>query len=433
MNYSQSIAYLRNIQEKGAKLALGNIKKIICQLPFKLADMKFIQVAGTNGKGSTSHFITSILQSASYRVGLFTSPHLQNIRERITINKKWISEADFARSLTTIRDISQSLLNRKKVDNMPTFFEHLFLVALFHFHQQQVDFAVFEVGLGGRLDATSTIMPEISVITNISLDHTKTLGKRISDIAFEKAGIIKKNIPVISGCSPYSISRKVIKDVARKRQAPFHDVINSRDNIRIRENKRGYSCRYDTEANQYGFNVYLNGKHQAMNAATAIRTIEILNQNNRLNISKSTIYKGIRNNFVPGRIEIIDTSPGIILDGGHNVESIRALNAFLRQKNFRDLTLVFGVLRDKNYQKMITLLKPFIKRVVITQPISRRALPADRLVRFFKTFEILVKPDLRDALNSAKSFKTNILVTGSLYLVGEMRNLIFQGVEHGYQ
>jgi dihydrofolate synthase/folylpolyglutamate synthase len=433
MNYSQSVAYLRNIQERGAKLALGNIKKVIDQLPFKLTDIKFVQVAGTNGKGSTSHFITSILQSASYRVGLFTSPHLQNIRERITINKEWISETDFANSLKAIRDISETLLEQNKIDNIPTFFEHLFLVSLFYFHQKKVNFAVFEVGLGGRLDATSTINSEISVITNISLDHTKTLGRKIRDIAFEKAGIIKKNTPVISGCNQYSISRKVVKDIARKQRAPFYDVITHRDNIRIRENKRGYSCRYATESNQYLFNVYLNGKHQAMNAATAIRAIEILNQNNGLGISKSTIYRGIRNNFIPGRIEIIDTDPGIILDGGHNVESIRALNQFLQQKNYRNLTLVFGVLRDKNYRKMIALLRPFIKRVVITQPISQRALPADRLVRFFNTFETQVKLDLGEALDSARKFKTNILVTGSLYLVGEMRNLIFGGTEHGYK
>lgn len=433
MNYSQGIAYLRNIQERGAKLALGNIKKVIDQLPFNLKDIQFIQVAGTNGKGSTSHFITSILQSASYRVGLFTSPHLQNIRERITINKEWIPEADFASSLKTIRDISKSMLDQKKIDNIPTFFEHLFLVSLYYFHKKKVDFAVFEVGLGGRLDATSTIIPEISVITNISLDHTRTLGKKIRDIAFEKAGIIKRNIPVISGCNQYSISRKVIKDIARKRRAPFYDVISNRDKIQIRENRRGYSCTYNTKLNQYKFNVYLNGKHQALNAATAIQAVEILNQNKGLHISKPAISKGIRNNFVPGRIEIINTSPEIILDGGHNVESIRALNQFLQQKSFRDLTLVFGVLKDKNYPKMIALLRPFIKRVVITEPLSKRALPADRLVRFFKTFEIQVKPDLREALENARKYKNNILVTGSLYLVGEMRNLIFGGAEHGYK
>ncbi len=432
MNYSKSLSYLRKIQEQGSKLALNNIKKIIDQLPFPLKDIKFIQVAGTNGKRSTSHFIASILQSASYRVGLFTSPHLQDIRERITINKEWISESNFAKSLQAVRNISENLLRQKTIDNIPTFFEHLFLISLFHFQRKKVDFAIFEVGLGGRLDATSTIIPEVSVITNISYDHTKTLGKTIQAIAFEKAGIIKKNIPVISGCSRHSVSRKVIKNIARKRQAPFYDVINPAGFIRTQDKKMGYACHYVTESNRYEFNVLLNGKHQTINAATAIRTIEVLNRNG-LGISKSSIYHGIENNFVPGRIEIINTRPEIILDGGHNVESIRALNKFLQQKNFRDLTLIFGVLKDKNYQKMIDLLKPFIQRVVITQPLSNRALPADQLVRFFKPFEFLVKPDLKDALDSAKKFKTNILVTGSLYLVGEMRNLIFGGVANGYK
>jgi len=431
MNYLQTHFYLKKIQEKGSKLDLKNIKNIIDRLPFDTSQIKFIQIAGTNGKGSTSHFVTSILQSAHFRVGLFTSPHLQDIRERITVNKKWISKNDFANSLAAVKKISENLIKKKIIESMPTYFEHIFLTSLYYFHQKKVDFAVFEVGLGGRLDATSTISPEVSVITNISLDHTKTLGKRIIDIAFEKAGIIKKNIPVVCGCNPHSASKQVIENMARKKNSPFYKVLNSRDALKISEKENHYYCEYKTELNNYAFNLFLNGIHQATNASTAIRVIELLNKKG-YDISKTSIYQGIRNNFVPGRIEVIKTIPRIILDGGHNVASINALGDFLLQKKMKNLTLIFGVLRDKNYKKMISILLPFIRRVVITQPVSKRAYPAEKLKKYFEDKNVLVKPDLIDAFKSAQQFREDILITGSLYLVGEMRNIILGGDKYGF-
>jgi dihydrofolate synthase/folylpolyglutamate synthase len=429
MNYSQSLLYLEKIQEKIVKLTLSNIKKAINHLPFSIKNINFIQVAGTNGKGSTSHFITSILQAAGFRVGLFTSPHLQDIRERITINKQWITEAEFAESLTAVKGMCEDLDKKKLIDNIPTFFETLFLLAIHYFYRNKVDFAVFEVGLGGRLDATSTITPRVSVITNISYDHTKTLGKRIRDIAVEKAGIIKKNIPVICGCQRKSISRKIIREISKKRNAPFHDVLVSEKSLQIEEKPQGYRCTFVTELNRYQFEIHLNGKHQVMNAATAIRTIEIL-KTRGFHISSEAITEGVEKNFVPGRIEIINTFPQIILDGGHNVAGIASLVQFLDQKHINDLTLIFGVLGDKNYRKMISLLMPYIGRVVITEPLSDRALPAEKLIKFFNQKETRVMKNIRDALETAKTWAGNILVTGSLYLVGEMRNIIFGGASH---
>jgi dihydrofolate synthase/folylpolyglutamate synthase len=429
MNYSQSLLYLEKIQEKIVKLTLSNIKKAINHLPFSIKNINFIQVAGTNGKGSTSHFITSILQAAGFRVGLFTSPHLQDIRERITINKQWITEAEFAESLTAVKGMCEDLDKKKLIDNIPTFFETLFLLAIHYFYRNKVDFAVFEVGLGGRLDATSTITPRVSVITNISYDHTKTLGKRIRDIAVEKAGIIKKNIPVICGCQRKSISRKIIREISKKRNAPFHDVLVSEKSLQIEEKPQGYRCTFVTELNRYQFEIHLNGKHQVMNAATAIRTIEIL-KTRGFHISSEAITEGVEKNFVPGRIEIINTFPQIILDGGHNVAGIASLVQFLDQKHIKDLTLIFGVLGDKNYRKMISLLMPYIGRVVITEPLSDRALPAEKLIKFFNQKETRVMKNIRDALETAKTWAGNILVTGSLYLVGEMRNIIFGGASH---
>lgn len=436
MNYTQTLEYLKTVQEMGAKLSLDNIQKIIDNLPFDLSSIKFIQVAGTNGKGSTAHFLTSILQFAGSKVGLFTSPHLEDIRERITVNKTWISEEEFALSLSQIKKISENLLRNGAIDNMPTFFEHIFLTAVYYFFKQGVDYAVLEVGLGGRLDATSTLTPEVSVITNISYDHTKTLGGRIRDIAAEKAGIIKKNVPVVCGCSVYSAANQVIKKISDKKKAPFYNVLNAKNRLETKKNNGFYQCSYATESGQYRFNVHLNGAHQTKNAATAVRAIEILNKENKdREIPAESIYDGIAKNFVPGRIEIINSSPAVILDGGHNVESIKALKNFLEQEKKKNLTLVFGVLRDKKYRKMIPLLLPFAKNVILTEPVSKRALPVEDLVRFFArkkvqtnyNLNIEVKKRPGDAFDAAYRFREDILITGSLYLAGVMRNIINGG------
>ena len=277
MNYTQALDYLQDVQERGAKLSLANIQNIIDNLPFDLSHIKFIQVAGTNGKGSTAHFLTSILQYAGNKVGLFTSPHLQDIRERITINKGWISKEDFALCLFQVKKIAEELLRKKAIDNMPTFFEHIFLTSLYYFKRNRVDYAVLEVGLGGRLDATSTVTPEVSVITNISFDHTKTLGKRIKDIAAEKAGIIKKHVPVVCGCSVYSTANRVIKNTSAARNAPFYNVFDAKNRLETGKKNGSHHCIYTTGSGTYTFDVHLNGCHQTKNAATAIKAIEILN------------------------------------------------------------------------------------------------------------------------------------------------------------
>ncbi len=424
MNYYESQRYLRYIQDKSAKLALNNIKKIVDNLPFNIDKIKFLQVAGTNGKGSTSHFITSILQYAGYKVGLFTSPHLQNIRERITINKDWISKKDFSDSLTDIKKICEELLEKKLINNIPTFFEYLFLCSIYYFYNKKVDFVVLEVGLGGRLDATSTITPEVSIITNISFDHTKTLGKKIKDIAYEKAGIIKQETPIICGCKKHSSSKKVIEMIAHNKNAPFFSILDAKNRLETNENNNHYKCVYSTPIDKYNFEVHLNGEHQIRNALIAIKSIELLNKKG-YNIEKESVFKGIKMNFVPGRIEIINRSPQIILDIGHNLEGIKALKKFLEQKKFKNLTLIFGVLRDKNYKKMVPLLLPFIKNVIITEPISKRALEAEKLIELFERKNVLVEKNIKKILKLANQFNEKILITGSSYLAGEIRNIIF--------
>ena len=427
MDYPDALDYLKSVQEKGAKLTIENIQNIISNLPFSLDHIKFIQVAGTNGKGSTSHFITSILQHAGYQVGLFTSPHLQDIKERITINKEWISAQTFADCLGKIREISEKLLRQGRIEDIPTFFEHLFLTALYYFHQSRTEFTVLEVGLGGRLDATSTLVPQVAVITNISKDHTKTLGRRLKDIALEKAGIIKPGIPVVCGCGTRTMANRVIREVADTKNTPYHNVFDQNNFLQIDNKTMPYKCTYTTANDRYHFNVNLPGFHQAQNAATAIKTVEILRQNG-FDIPKNAIATGISKNFVPGRIEVIKQTPEIILDSSHNVESILALKQYLEQQNKRGMTLVFGVLRDKNFRQMIQMLLPFTDRIILTEPISNRAYPAEKLKKYFVNKQTMIIKSLSDALESARQINREILITGSFYMVGEIRNLILGGI-----
>jgi len=429
MDFSDALNYLQEVRENGTKLSLENIKKIIDNLPFSLSKINFIQVAGTNGKGSTSHFITSILKNSGYKVGLFTSPHLQNIRERITINKEWIAEQEFADEIRNVKVFVDSLVSESLIENLPTFFEHLLLLALFYFHNNNVNFAVLEVGLGGRLDATTAVIPVLSIITNISLEHTKTLGKRIKDIATEKAGIAKRNVPLICGCKTNGVASRTIKAICDEKQAPFYRVFDKKNILSSEYKNDFFECVYKTEQKVYEYRVFMNGIHQTINAATAVKAIEIMNKSLDVSITEKAIKSGIKENFVPGRIEFIKGKPDIIIDGGHNTEGIKVLSKFLKLKGLNDLTLIFGVLRDKKFKKMIEMLLPFVKQIILLEPMSKRALPLDKMVKIFNNKKKVFKyyNDYKGALEFANSINKTILITGSIYMIGEIRNILFEG------
>ncbi len=427
MTFKEALNYLEFVRERGTKLSLENIQIIVDNLPISLNNIKFIQVAGTNGKGSTSHYLTSILKESGFIVGMFTSPHLQNLRERITINKEWITESDFANSLNKVKNICEKLLKNKIIEESPTYFEHMFLSSLFYFYKKKVSFAIMEVGLGGRLDATSTLLPMVSVITNISYDHTKTLGRKLGLIATEKAGIIKRGVPVVCSCNTRTVANRIIKKIASEKFSPFYNTFDNNNKITFKEESDFYSASYLSVKRKYDFRVFMNGNHQVGNAATAIKVIEVL-ENKGINIPIKSIVSGIEKNSVPGRIEVFHSNKGIIIDGGHNEESIKALSQYLKEKRKNDLTLIFGVLRDKKYKKMIKYLIPHIENVIVTEPVSPRALSAEVLEKAFLPIKTIIHKNLRSALEEALSFNKEVLITGSLYLAGEMRNLVTGGL-----
>jgi dihydrofolate synthase/folylpolyglutamate synthase len=432
MQYAKIEKYLEKLQGENSKLSLDNIQLIIASLPFSVGSVKYIQVAGTNGKGSTSHFIAAILRSAGFRVGLFTSPHLQDVRERIILNGRIISRRDFAVAISAVDDICQELLRRQVILNQPTFFETVFLAALYHFIKSQADWAVLEVGLGGRLDATSTIIPEVAVITNIAKDHTHILGKTLAAIAREKAGVCKKNVPLVSGCRPASIAGRVISQAARAKSAPLHEVFGGRQLLQVEKKGRSYLCHYRSNSRRYSYRVYLKGRHQTVNAAVAVKTVDVL-KGLGWNISDLAISRGIKSMFIPGRLELLSRRPPLILDGGHNPDGIRVLVNFLHEENISAFTLIFGVLADKHYPAMAKQLAPLAAHVILTAPPGERALAPEKLLPFFKKANCRIEMNFSRALTIAKKLKRIIIVCGSLYLAGAMRTVVCGGKKYGRQ
>lgn len=422
MNYEQALRFIYSLQGENLKLRLAGVRHIVARLPFPVDEVRYLQVAGTNGKGSTSHFLAAVLQAAGLRVGLFTSPHLEHVRERIRIDGRPVSQAKFAAAIDRVRAICDPLVAAGEIDNFPTFFETVFLASLCLFHEEKCDWAVMEVGLGGRLDATTALTPAVGVITNIALDHTQILGRRIVDIAAEKAGIIKSGVPLVCGCPPGGAAERVIAARARELAAPYFPVFarQARPEI-LRYFPRSTRARYLSPEAEHRFVYSLGGDHQASNAAVAIRTIEVL-RGLGLEIPPAALERGLRRAFIPGRLERFPGSPPVILDGGHNLAGITVLTAALARRNVRDATLVFGVLADKSYRRMIPLLLPFFSRVILTTPRCPRAYPPAKLVPLFAAApSVEVVPDPEEALALAKKHGSLIIITGSLYLIGELR------------
>jgi dihydrofolate synthase/folylpolyglutamate synthase len=438
MRFAAAEDYLKKTLGENTKLSLDNIQRIIDRSPLAARSFHCVQVAGTNGKGSTAHFIASVLRSAGFRVGLFTSPHLQDVRERIQVDGGMISKPAFAQVIGKVRDLAEDLRFRKAIAGPPTFFETLFLASLFHFAARRADWAVLEVGLGGRLDATSTILPDITVITNISLDHTNILGKTLAEIAREKAGIIRRGVPLVSGCPPGSTGGRVIRSAARAKGAPLIEAFAPGRALEIEKSGRGYACRYlaggppgeDLPGHKYRFRVNQKGRHQAGNAAVAVAAIDALRRGG-WKISGRAVSRGIASMFIPARIEAVGGRPPLIMDGAHNPGGIRVLVDYLREEDIRGITLLFGVLQDKQYPAMARLLAPLADHVVLSEPVSERALPPEKLLPFFEGKKCLVERDYARALAVAKKFKRTIIVCGSLYLVGGIRAIVRGGKKHG--
>src|SRR6266513_1425057 len=435
MKYEASVRYLLSLgrelaaptQAAAAKFDLENITVLAERLGRPDRAYPTAHIAGTNGKGSTAAFLESILRHAGFRTGLNTSPHLEKINERIRINGAEISDQAFTETLTCIHVLIEELLAAGKLRAHPTYFECVTAMAFEYFARERVDFAVFEVGLGGRLDATNILVPVVTIITRIDFDHENFLGHSLREIATEKAGILKPGVPlVLAGQQPEA--REVILARAKELGCP---AIEPAQIFRIdRESMQDGSVRARVieTGSETIFEIApsLPGRFQLQNALNAAAAARLL-QNRGFQIPDDAVTGGIANTIWPGRLEKLHSSPDVYLDGAHNPGAARELAHFLEQ-NFggSKVWLIYAALRDKAVDEVAGLLFPHAAEIIFTSPRTSRAVSATQLAEIagHHAVRFSVIPDAERAFEHALAEaapEDSIFVTGSLHLVRQLR------------
>ena len=418
MTYSSAVAYLYRLQQHGIKLGLATMTALMGRLGMPQTRYRTLHIAGTNGKGSTAAMAAAVLQAAGYRVGLYTSPHLVEFRERIRVNGEMIAESQVAQLTEQLQTICQP-------DLLPTFFEYTTAMACQHFADSGVEVAVLEVGLGGRFDATNVVTPIACAVTTISLDHQEYLGSTRSLIAFEKAGIIKPGVPVVVGRLDDD-AWGTIEQVAGERQV---SVFRLNKDFRT-EGKTPQRFSYRGLGEQYdGLTCALEGRHQLDNAACALALLEAAAPQG-IAVTVEAVREGLRTVNWAGRLEVVDHRPTILLDGAHNPAAATALADYLtrsdRSHSFHPVVLVLGMMRDKDHRGFVEPLRNLVDEVVLTQADLPRAATAQELRASFEGLltHPHVVPLLSDAMALARQLATPdglVCVTGSLMLVGECK------------
>ncbi len=431
--YSEAVRYLFSLGRELASPRQARVQKFDLQNISALAELMghperrspCVQIAGTNGKGSTAAMLESILRAAGLRTGLYTSPHLERINERIRIDGEQISDADFAASFDRVRQIIESAMASSALAAHPTFFECLTAIAFDAFVQAGVEFAVYEVGMGGRLDATSVVIPEIAVITQIAFDHEAYLGHSLEEIAREKAGIIKPNATVIAAVERFE-ARAVIAQRCEEQRARLFELDGLWKISELRANDGFYRIRAEwfRDNSIVNLNLALPGKFQVRNALTAAAAAGILAERG-FSIAWQAVEQGIANVRWPGRLEKVSEHPAIYLDGAHNPAAARELRNFW-DENFahRRIILIYGAMRDKAVDEIAGLLFPRAARVILTQPNQSRAISVEVLsqIACHHAANCESAADATAAINRARALanpEDAIFITGSLYLVGE--------------
>ena len=401
MNYAEAIQFLYGLQMFGANFGLENTRQLAALAGHPQDKLRFIHIAGTNGKGSTCAMLESIYRAAGLPVGLFTSPHLVSFRERIQVNRQLIPESELIRLVEEF----QPLLKQFPADNHLTLFEVVTVMALKFFAEQKCDLVIWETGLGGRLDATNIVTPLASVITNIAFDHQQWLGDTLEKIAAEKAGIIKPGIPVLTATDEPS-ALAVIEKIAREKNAPLKIVSQLAGTLPSP----------------------LRGAHQNLNTALAAATVEILQK--QIPVMEEEIRAGLADVNWPGRLQLIQKPDGkkILLDGAHNVAGAEALRTALKN-DFAGArpVIIFGALADKNWPDICRMLAPLAAKIFTVPVASGRTADANELAKMFLSanpqVEVMACENLTGALNASQD-EAFIVVTGSLYLVGEALELL---------
>lgn len=424
MTYQEALAFIHGTYKFGSKLGLENIKTLLSFLGDPQKSLKFIHVAGTNGKGSTSAFIHSVLVEAGYRTGLYTSPFIETFNERMRVNHMLITEDE----LTRFTEQVKTQVDRMVAEGYqhPTEFEVVTAIAMLYYEAAACDLVVLEVGLGGRLDATNAIdTPLISVITPLDFDHTEYLGNTLHEIAFEKAGIIKQGGITVS----YPQADEAMAVIKRRASEEGNTLIVSDfDQMRIDDIAFG-TLHFTYKNSQYTSSLF--APYQAENASVALDVITCLAAHYGFAISHEQVREGIRKAQWIGRLEIVSKSPFIIIDGAHNMHGIKGLVKSVERlgKDYRIIGVI-GILKDKDVDGMLRLITPYLDGVITTKPDNPRAMSAEELSKHLENVPLIASYEkIADAVEKIyeialhDTVPTLYLAFGSLYMIGEVRHV----------
>jgi dihydrofolate synthase/folylpolyglutamate synthase len=425
MNFEESLLYLLSLGHEtlAIKLGLRNTELLLAALGNPHRSYESVQIAGTNGKGSTAAMLASICRHARIETGLYTSPHLRAITERISINGTEISEYSFAVFASKVREAAEGLLAQGTIEALPTFFEHVTAIALLAFQEANLKLAILETGLGGRLDAATVAGAKTVGITPVSLDHQEYLGTTLEEIAFEKAAVIRPGVTAAIAPQPPEVL-----DVIRKRcnQCGVRVSLPGYRAFELGATPEGmFAVTLETSEDRYeNVHLMLRGRHQITNAGLAIQLAEALRRRG-FAIPKAAIVDGIQRVRHDGRLGVCGDS--ILLDGAHNPDAARALREYLDEFVKGPLTLIFGAMKDKQVAEMAAILFPGVNYLILTQPDNPRAASVESLQSIAENFvsreNIFALPNVSEALRKAQALTSadgRICATGSLYLVGEV-------------
>lgn len=426
MTYEETLAYLENLSKFGINLGMDRIERLLELMQQPQRRFKTIHVTGTNGKGSTTAMLAAMLSASGIKTGMYTSPHLTDYPERMKINGQEITREAFAQALAYTSTFVEQMLTEGF--EQPTEFEVLTAAAFYYFAAAGVEYAVIEVGLGGLLDSTNVIIPENSVITNVTLEHTDRCGSTIADVARHKAGIIKDGVPVVTAAKGEALA--FIKQTAAEKGAKvyvkdehftgeFKGLANGRQLVAIEAGKFG---KIEAELN-------LIGCHQVENSAVAVTTALILGANDT-RITPQAVKAALAAVLWPGRFEIVPGTPVLIIDGAHNPDGARVLRQNLDQVfPGKDITFALGILRDKDVSGIICELIRPTDTVVTVQPLSYRAATPEEIAREIEARHVEAAATIESGIDRAKELAGTegiVCVAGSLYLIGEARQIIFK-------
>lgn len=431
MNYKEAIDYIHSTEKFGSVLGLDTIGYLMGLLGNPQDELKVIHVAGTNGKGSVCTMLAEILKKSGYKTGLYTSPYLERFNERIKIDGRDIRNEEIAKYTKIVKEKAVQMTEDGKPH--PTEFEFITAMAFLYYRDMKCDVVVLEVGMGGRLDATNIVKkPELEIITSIGFDHVEYLGNTLSEIAYEKAGIIKPDTTVVSYPSDEE-ALDTIRKVCDERNARFI-LADEKDIVLLKTDIDGSSLEYlkENPAGLRKFRLSLIGKHQSKNVLTVLNAVDELIKTG-YSITVENIKKALANVVFTGRFEVLRRNPLIIIDGGHNIDGIKSFAENIKLC-FGDekINLFYGMLRDKDYMNSIEILTSLAKRIHTLTPDSPRALTSDELRMIIKEkheeIPIDSLSDYSQVIDRIKKDEVNAFV-GSLYMIGKIRTLINSNIK----